>query len=513
MNTITALPNAGSYGIYRHEETGFIIHDVWSVADLVSANGAIAMDMNSGSWSWVAGEDLFTEVYKRGGTTLNNVARNLLSQVWELCYTRLCFGVQWKGTTANDDLTGSFRMTGKLPKVRSVGADVRLFAVHTNLQAGRGMSSDLLAGTIVGADDGSTNTYGTLGYIMSDVPMMQGRNVYYYQNTLKDQHVISPPVASQRIGYGKSANVIGRAVVALPLHSWNAFLTSWRAAVPNINEAEMAERADAAIAGFSSVFKDSVFSVPSIRVPIILTSDGGAYIDTNSTRSITRHAAGTYGFEQMYNPLLSPTIVDENGLWVTNPHCPAPGVAHNLFPVLHEGANCSLNSAPVLSGVSATAFTAGMSKLNQVDGVDLFKIAGGFYPRVDTVKSNRSASQLINTLYSGAHGDQSMPTQGGSELAGDYNTRMSELKESSDYGGLAINYGNWHLCGQVTLTVTTILDALVVGKTLRGSAMFACSSGNLCRLMRVADHVNIRGALTQDVSANPALHLLHQFGG
>lgn len=507
--TLTNISNAAGVGVYRHAETGFTVHDVWSVADLLKANGALAIDMSSGSWSWVAGEDLFVEIYKKGGNTLATVARSLLKQVWQLCYSRICFGTMWKG-----DTTGWVKMTGNVPASRAVGNDIRLFGVHTNLQAGRGMSTDLLSSTIIGPDVGSTGTYGTLGYMKSDVMSHEGTNDYYFQNTLKDQHVFSSGIEAP-FSYNKSDKVIGRGVIAIPLRSWDEFLAKWRSAVPNINEGEVASKADAAISSFNAVFRDAVFTVPSVRVPVILTSDGAAYVDDNSTRSITRGADGyNIGMYQTYNPLLSPTIVEENGLWVTNPHCPAPGHVHTMPGFLHEGINCNLFS-PASYNASATPspFSVPMVKINRIGGVDLFKIAGGFYPRVDSTKYDHTVAALVGRSFRGNHADQNVPTQLGAETAVEYSARIASITDSSSYGALALNYGHWHLCGQVALTVTTILDASLLGKTVSGAAMFLSSSGNLCRLMRVQNLAQISGSLALDVSSDPGNYLAHQYGG
>lgn len=511
-NTITKLSTDPMKAVYKHEETGFTIHEVWSITDVIEANGAIAMDMASGSWAWVAGEDLFLEVYKKGGNTLQTLARNMLNQVWQLCWSRISYGHMWLGTAANADEYGWTRMTGKLPTARTTGNDLRLFAVYTNLQAGRGMSTDLLNDSIMGTDNGSTGTYGTYGYIMGDMPNHIGRNEYSLANTTDN---MPSSFASNNKSYGKSATVIGRAIVAVPLRSWDDFLTRWRSALPNIDKPEVQERADEAISRFIAVFKDVVFSVPSLRVPLVLTNDGKAYIDGNPTRSIVKQSADTFagvGRWHAYNPIVSPTIVDETGYWVTNPHCAAPGVTHSMLPHLHEGMNySSMSPGPVPNMTTASSFVLPMSEVNTLGGVDLFKIAGGFYPRVAATKINKTDAELVSLAMRGVHDDQPLPAQTGGETNEQFASRMAAFEGGSGYSSLNANYGHWHLSGQVVLLVSTMLDAAVQRKTLRGKDLFTCASGNLCRLMRVQNHAHIYGALMADVSSDPALYLGHQY--
>lgn len=512
-NTITKLSTDPNKAVYRHAETGFTVHEVWSVADVINANGALALDMVSGSWAWVAGEDLFLEVYKKGGNTLHTLARNMLSQIWRLCYTRVCYGHMWLGPAANNDEYGWTRMTGKLPTARTVGNDLRIFAVYTNLQAGRGLSTDLLNDSIMGSNDGSTGTYGTYGTILGDMPNHIGRNLYSLSNMTDS---MPSSYVDGKLSYGKSATVIGRAVVALPLRSWDDFLTRWRAALPNIDKSEVQERADEAILKFRTVFKDVVFAVPSLRIPLVLTSDGKAYIDSNPTRSIMKQSADTYagvGRWHVYNPIVSPTVVDETGFWVTNPHCAAPGITHTLIPVLHEGMNySSLSPGPVPSSWTVgSSFVQPMAEVNALGGVDLFKIAGGFYPRVAATKKNKTDAELVKLAMRGVHDDQPTPVQNGGETDVQFADRMTTYEGSAGYSSLNANYGHWHLCGQVVLLVSTMLDAAMQRKTLHGKDLFTCASGNLCRLMRVQNHAHIYGALTADVSTDPALYLGHQY--
>lgn len=514
MNTITNISNKEGVGVYRHVETGFTIHDIWSVNEAISANGVIAMDMESGSWSWVAGEDLFVEIYKRGGNTLGNLARNLLSQIWTLCFTRICYGTYWRGPTIEEDRLGHMFMTGKLPTSRTVGGDVRLFGVHTNLQAGRGLSTDLIDSTIRSMNEGGTGTYGTYGQIKGDFPNHEGRTVGLH--SLYKSLMYGGPTYTNT-SYGKSENVIGRAIIALPLKSWSEFLTRWKASLPNASENEVQERADAAIAKFSSVFQNKLFMVPSVRIPVVLTRDGRAYIDNNPTRSII--ASGTVagevvGRRQAYNPLVSPTIVDESGLWVTNPCCAAPGEAHSLLKILHTGMDRNVQSpGAAIPSNEFSNMTLPMNMINKIGGVDLFKIAGGFYPRVDAVSAAKSESELIAMVFRANHDDQSLPVQNGGETIEAYNARMETFNSASSYSHLSTNYGHWHLAGQVVLLVTTILDACLQGKSIHGKDLFTCGSGNLCRHMRVQNHALIEPALVADIESDLDTYLTHQYGG
>lgn len=497
MNTITKIGPDASKGVYRHEETGFVIHDVWSVADVIEANGAIAMDMNSGSWCWVAGEDLFIEVWKRGGNSLANLAQNMLKEVYAVDMARIAFNVVYSSGLSS----GGLAYPGLLTTTRSVGSDVRLFGVVTNLQAGRGVSADLIDDLL------SINATQTAGcYMLADTPNYRGT---WFDPIVKN--VKGDPWGNVNARYTKSDTVIGRGVVAIPLHSWERFLSNWRANIPNIDEGEMAAAADAAINKFNTVFKSALFEVPTIRVPIILTATGDAYIDNNPTRSCVPASAGTLGVVQSYNPLHMPTIMDENGWWVTNPHCPNPLGGNTLHDYCYRGLDCRfLNPGPLCSTSAVSSYTAPMTKITTLGGVELMKILGGLYPRTDSVKTGPTTQQLIEKVFRGNHDDQSLPTQQGGQSNEDYQLSLNAALDG-DYSALTTNYGHWHLAGQTVLLVTSILDACVQDKPFKGKHLLTCGSGNLCRSLRVATQQGMYDAMMEDVTSSLSNHLTSQY--
>lgn len=78
INIPTGLsPNAN--GSYTHLATGFVVHDVWSIKDLLDANGAFAYSVVTGEWRWVAGTDLTAFIKAFGSATLGSLAAAMLA--------------------------------------------------------------------------------------------------------------------------------------------------------------------------------------------------------------------------------------------------------------------------------------------------------------------------------------------------------------------------------------------------------------------------------------------------
>lgn len=500
-NTIVKMDSTSALGVYRHVETGFVVHDVNSVADVINANGCLACDMTNGTWAWIAGEDLFVEVYRRGATSLRTLATGLLGSKLSLVAGRLTLGVWFASAKVGGMNSGGIAMPGLNRFATACGTDLRIFGIVTNAQAGRGLSTGLL-------DDVIANVPGALLAGCTDSCDISG-----FENAgMSDPVKVSPPGLSgiTSIAYQKHASIIGRAVIAIPVSTWDAFLANWKVALPHVDKEEVASKADAAIQKFGSAFQSNLFSVPSVRVPVVLTSDGKAYMDNNLPRSF--NTQGTiYGIWSYWNGLLAPTLPDPSGWWLTNPHCPAVGVAHQMSSEVVAGLGSNFfNASGVDSPKAAVPFTASYAQVTDIDSVELMKILGGLYPRTDAVPSSTTGAFLINRCFSGNHSDQPLPTQGGAETQVDYTARMTTAQKAP-YSVFTANYGHWNLAGQPAVWASTLLDASLQGKSINGLAALTLVSGNLCSLLRVPGGA-CRGTWNgADLVANPAPFLRHQY--
>lgn len=495
-NTFTKLTD-NTKGVYRHAETGFTVHEVYSVGDVIKANGALACDMTTGDWCWVAGEDLFVEVYRRMGNSLSKLAQLLLGTVYGIKHARFSIGTWYNGVGTWD--VGCMSMPGMTRATRTYGSDIRLFGIATNAQAGRGCSVGLI-------DD----------LIGNDHPDAAGCTVSAdLRGMAKTPSSPSsiPGLGGSAIAYGKSANIIGRAVIAIPLKSWTSFLSNWRNNLPNIDKGEVQERADAAIAKFETAFVNALYSVPSVRVPIVLTSDGCAYLDSNPTRSHNKPTNGSYGLYQYWDALYAPTLPEPGGWWTTNPLCAAPGVTHKHLGECVSGLNGNFyNTSGIDSNKVYANHVTAYSKLTDVDGIDLFKILGGLYPRVDEVRASSTSAALITKCFSGNHSDLPPPTQGGAETSVDYETRLQSMSNDA-YSFLTGNFGHWNLAGQVAVLASTLLDASLVGRPINGVAALTLVSGTLCSLLRVGKGTTFTLWSGADITATPETYLRHQYAG
>lgn len=496
-NTFTKLTQ-DTRGVYKHHETGFTVCEVSSVKHVIECNGALACDIENGEWTWVAGEDLYVEVYRRNGNSLRGLAQGLLSRTFGAFHGRLGLGF-WLSNVGSSNV-GSILLPGLNRTSRSYGSDIRLFGIMTNAQAGRGCSVGMI-------DDLVPNSPGGLAAgctIRSKIPGHIGSDPAAVSSSI-------PGMGGSPIDYGKSATVVGRVVIAIPLRSWDAFLQKWRDNVPNIDKSEVAEKADAAALKFRDAFMDNLYSVPSVRVPMILMSDGSAYLDGNPTRSHCAAGGAGFGIGQYWNVLHSPTLPDNDGWWVTNPLCPAVGVSHRQLGESYSGLNGSFfNTAGVESNKVALSRVISLSKINAVDGVPLFKVLGGLYPRTDEVIASQTTQSLITKCFSGNHSDQNPPTQGGTETIGDYETRLQALS-TGDYNGLTANFGHWNLAGQVAVLASTLLDAAMLNKSVYGYDALTLTSGCLCSSLRVGGGTTVTAWKSADLIAQPEVYLRHQY--
>lgn len=498
MNTITKISTDGK-GIYRHAQTGFTIHDVNSVSEIIDMNGVIAMDMTNGTWAWMAGEDLFVEVYKRGANSLRLLAQKLLGVKYKAVY-RFGVGVWCSGSKVGGNNTGGMFMHGLNRSNRTYGADIRIFGIVTNAQAGRGCSPEHLESTV------QNQPSNIMGCVMScRVP---GFELTVSQAT-KDGH---GSINGADIAFAPNANVIGRVIVAIPLQSWELFLTKWAEAMPNGDKSEVQDVIASAIAKFTTAFKSNLFTVPSVRIPLVLTSDGKAYVDANPSWSYAK-TSSEYAIMRFTCLPHVPTMIDSDGWWVTNPFCGAPGVQHGLLIDSVNGLGGNFYNTPhTFSGGQVVAqYTVPYTQLSAIDGVALFKVLGGLYPRVDSTLSTHTSAMLIGRAFNQNHADQPPPAQLGNETGAAYNDRLTIVRDTAPVTPETDSWGHWNMAGQPAILASVLLDAAVNGKKFDGLSAFTNASGNVCSLLRGPSRVLSAEWEGADVLTNPEPYLRHQY--
>lgn len=135
-------------GVYRHSATGFVVHEVYHLADVLEANGVL---VESGtSWMWLAGRDLrdLVAYYQPG-----NLA-SLAAIIARPKFANKRIGLPG----AIIDIRPTFFMSNSWSSVTS--QPTRLFALVNNLDAGCGCSSVLSNGQQYAWSMGATAYFG-----------------------------------------------------------------------------------------------------------------------------------------------------------------------------------------------------------------------------------------------------------------------------------------------------------------------------------------------------------------
>lgn len=454
----------GSKGIYKHDQTGFVVHDVFSVADVLDCNGCLVYD-DSG-WAWVAGRDLMLEVRRFGaGGSLIALGQSILRKLKHTTRA-ISFGqamnAEWGGSNALGIYVPGFGLTP-----RAVN-NMRIFGLVTNAAAGRGCSPGTFGGRVTNAsENGLAKFVNAFSWRMSptagnDGLTHSGSNDWYIDGTTT-----------------ADSTFIGRAIVAVPLTSWEKLLVEWEKAVPNNDESEVKSRIASAKATLPvSLLKEQLGVLPTVYVPIALFSDGNAAVEMNHAPLIGSPTAGSSPRNEVvqYSPYLCPSVPEtETGWWITNPL----GIGKNGFNVqigsVPNGG--SLLSANYLGGQvlgNPKSFTPGYTPLTAIDNIDLFKILGGLYPRVDQVRTNVSGSTLINRSFLNSFLDESLPSQGAAESSADYDIRQQQVLDNTVMDVVTTLPNHWNFAGQPTFITTTLLNGFLQGATPKITKATAC---------------------------------------
>lgn len=484
-NTITKIGTNG-LGVYLHAETGFYLHDVESVKDIVTMNGCFACDMTKGNWAWLAGEDMLLMVYKKGLRTLADIARYMLDKQHyasdngfdlSVAYDAQKFGSAGSGTNPY----AATRMPSLNTRAYACGTDLRLFGIVTNVQAGCGYSTALLDGVVKALV--GTPAANRVGVVHSTIPGYEpktkvadaGRDVTAAMSR-----------TTQSCDYGVSSSAVGRVIVSLPLGDWEGFLKRWAEATPHYDKAEVKQKVDAALSKFKERVLPIFFSVPHIRVPLTIAKDGKAYLEVNQTPSMYRNPYQTVGFGRAWFTNISPTLAcDYDGFWRTNPLVTIPGETCYAVTQSTAALGAEFLSCANHDGNSGSArYTMPGQRITEVAGVQLEKILGGLYPRVDTDVIDVTQAELINSVFISKHINQTAPSLTAGQTQEEYDTTATATM-SSGYGGQAYNWGHWNLCGQPILAASMVVDLYLQGKTIQGFDAFNMFSGTICPALRV----------------------------
>lgn len=468
-----------SKGIYRHTATGFTLHEVYSIDDVAECNGCIACTEDV--WVWVAGRDLAIEIKRfGGGMSLEGLARSLMAN-----YNFNCSGMEFS-QGQNTDWGGSNSLCVSLPgiyKAAKTVSSLRLFGIVTNAAAGRGASSNLIGAT--------TGLYGS-GYVQ-----YRGAWAWKASRTSMNENLRRSPVSFRAVDATLCSTFVGRAIIAIPFKSWAEFKKQWKNALPNIDEGEVLERANHAVSQLSDdVLKMAFGEVPTIFVPVALYSDGTAAIERSSRPRMYNRSDYPRNNNVQYSIYLCPSLPEsETGWWMTNPLGLGKGEKQVKIGATPNDALITGVSYEPASPEELVGFTAPTWPCKSVGGVELFKILGGLYPRVDSEGVDVEMTAIINEAFKHAGCEESLPTKGANETDDEYNTRISVLAAETAYDVITTLPCTWQFAGQPAVLTNWLLNSFLDGSNGRMT--------NACAAILATGHYYAKGRSAKGTVFSP----------
>lgn len=415
---------------YRHVPTGFMVHDVWSVADLLDANGALVHNVESGKWAWIAGNDLHFFVKTRGGLTLAALATEMMKQVNIRSGGLYLGGVDSAGGGSVVHVTPTFGQGGSQDTWNpAIGGRNVIFALVNNLQAGAGCSSDLInlwttnvginvTGSMINLDPSHVN------YNAAYAAMDQIGSLDNVDNAYRQPNFVA-----------KNTYALGRGVISLPLKSWHDYFQALADNVDNNDKSEMRARIDASIAQLDITVKKGVLGPrPTVRIPIVICTGGRVYLEENSCPNAGTDptASNAKIRKSIYSPFRVPSMLDEyKGIWRTNPLALDPTLPFRewAFYTPNSGDIRSVRATALdLATTPKVATPIGHMAVKSFDGVNLCKVLGGISGGDPyATGADVLASTLVERAMDYVTVDSSVPGQLGNETAEIYAARMETL--------------------------------------------------------------------------------------
>lgn len=496
--SVTVL--SAEMGVYTHTPTGFTLHDIYSVADAISLNGVMAIDAGNDAWAWVAGEDLSVEVFQRNKKTLSALAHAVIEQRYQLEHER--FAVRIQAEKDGQPAQSARSVPGIRVTTVAASPDLRIFGIVTNVQAGRGCSPAHINAVAANAGIGQCGLTTVSTAFPPSAPNLTTPFLESFSSVGGGTLTFVPP-----------ASVIGRVIVTIPTGTWATFLEQWKSNVPHVDQSEVATKADEAIASFSASVLPNLYDIPFVRVPLILTSTGGAYIDQNDTPSCYKSTGSSLLPDVVYhNPFLAPALPKQDGIWITNPVAMPPTIAIRQFTRCVENLGRDpWDCLQVSPGSFADSdYTLPCSKITAIDGVELFKILGGLYPRTDVTPTSFSLNAAVSRVMNHNHMD-SDPAPQGAMTGPEYDSALSATFAASSYGHERFVWGHWWMAGQPIIVASIMLDAGLVGKTVRGDIAIGNFSGHICSGLRaVADGATLLPLASINAVTSASTFFRHQ---
>lgn len=469
-----------SEGVFVHNDTGFMIHEAYSIDDLIHANGAFAVDFAAGTWGWVAGHDLRLEVLKFGGTSLRTLAQNILRS-YKLIPAVLSGGTIVPSAVFGSMNTVTFGVSGIKFDTPCDASDLRIFALINNLHSGRGSHPAKISWYATDRDKSSIalqwfidgTAYGDAGP---------------YNYTTNPTFPFEVQDCSKQSGVALVDGCLGRGIVNMPYGTWESYAASWRNELPDADKPEMAERALAATTAVTpAALRAKLGIVPTVRAPFTIHqgTDGKPFIGAeNNVKPNGLHGHVPGKPVHIEYPLYSLPAVREitTGMWITNPcHSPRDGWS---VPTCQKQSSTGLWSTNAWSDKYVLVTTTpALSRPASIGGVEMLKIFGGMHPYV-SAPGDMSVASAAQAVMEDALTDRARSSQEAEESDGDYQARL-EASYSTIKQGFSFFPSCWAFAGQPAKIAAMLWeDALHSTKKLTVAEGALHSSGYFIDFLR-----------------------------
>lgn len=469
-----------SEGVFVHDDTGFMIHEAYSVDDLVDANGAFAVDFAAGTWGWVAGHDLRLEVLKFGGTSLRTLAQNILRE-YNIIPAVISGGtivpnLSWGGMNIH-----TLGIAGIKFGTPCSASDLRIFALINNLHSGRGSHPSKVSWIVTDREKTSislqwyidASAYGDTGGITLETDPNWG---FQAQDTAKTS---GPALAD---------GCLGRGIVNMPYGTWESYAAAWRDELPDSGKPEMAERALAATTAVSAVaLKEKFGIVPTVRAPFAIHQGiaGKPFVGAEGNAKpnpLHGHVEGKpVHIEYPFYSLPSVREVT-TGFWITNP-CHSPQDGWSLPSCQKQNSTGLWSSVAWADKNVLVTSTPALSSPSSIGGVDLLKVFGGLHPYVGA-PGDMSVAAAAQAVMEDALTDRVRSSQEAEESNADYQARL-EATYSTIKQGFSFFPSCWAFAGQPAKIAAMLWeDALHTSKKLTVAEGALHSSGHYIDFLR-----------------------------
>lgn len=217
---VTPIP--GKPGLYRHTQTGFIVHEVWNLDQLLKCNGALfEKSSNAVFWAWYAGRDLNDLIISSGASDINGLLDHAM-------------GVSFMGRTLRDESAVGLNQVipaafiCKDSQGYAWNRPDRVFGLVTGLDAGFGTALEL-------------SVYSTTSILGKSTGNSYGTDFYFRRK-------MTSPVDGDIVG--------GGLVAVASKYTWRDLMNQFYAAQEHANKAEVAEKITKAKIRVEAYLKD-----------------------------------------------------------------------------------------------------------------------------------------------------------------------------------------------------------------------------------------------------------------